>query len=200
MMVHFTVLERFVDTNRVIKRRKAKKGSQYNGQKITDKGTDQTIIYKTHYTETKRSSNTNPTKTGGEQFPFYMWHSCYKPDDGYGWGKNRSVITHKRNISLWSFMTHILNQTDRGGTLCSGTFWLFPLKMCNMLGCRRYVSFSWYKSITIKYKSYIILKIKFYHYWIIPLENAKYVKKWFVDEFDLYKVYFVQFFIFYNIK
>jgi len=61
-----------------------KEDRQYNGQAKKDKQPS-----KKHYTENKRSDNTNPTKNrglrNGRQFLLYLCHaschSCYKPDN-----------------------------------------------------------------------------------------------------------------------
>jgi hypothetical protein len=54
--------EKFEDTKGVIRSRKSK-DRQYHGQKKKDKGANNDL--KTHYTENKRSSNTNLIKNRG---------------------------------------------------------------------------------------------------------------------------------------
>jgi len=62
--------EEFEDTNGVIRLRKLKKNRQHNGRKKQGQKDKQRSTK--HYTESKRSSNTNPLRT--ETYVLYLIH------------------------------------------------------------------------------------------------------------------------------
>ena len=96
-----------------------KEDRQYNGQTKKDKQPS-----KKHYTESKRSDNTNPTKNrglrNGRQFLLYLCHpschSCYKPDNkscmrrkGHNYGLSKPMNTKTSRKTRFLYKTEIVS-------------------------------------------------------------------------------------------
>ena len=96
-----------------------KEDRQYNGQTKKDKQPS-----KKHYTESKRSDNTNPTKNrglrNGRQFLLYLCHSschsCYKPDNkscmrrkGHNYGLSKPMNTKTSKKTRFLYKTEIVS-------------------------------------------------------------------------------------------
>ena len=115
--------EKHEDTKEVIRNHISKKDRKYNGQKKKDKQPSK----KKHYTENKRSDNTNSTKNrglrNGRQFLLYMClpscHSCYKPDNkSWMWRKGHNHGLSKPMNTKTSRKTRFLHKAEMVSNCC----------------------------------------------------------------------------------